>query len=69
MLIENLLPSSMMGRVEGDAGGLNVRAMLGGMFGWMVDVFDLTLVLFIASVLGEYFFPPTNLIARCFEIV
>jgi len=41
-----------------------VRAMLGGMFGWMVDVFDLTLVLFIASVLGEYFFPPTNLIAR-----
>jgi len=64
MLIENLLPSSMMGRVEGDAGGLNVRAMLGGMFGWMVDVFDLTLVLFIASVLGEYFFPPTNLIAR-----
>ena len=30
----------------------------------MVDVFDLTLVLFIASVLGMYFFPPTNLIAR-----
>ncbi len=43
---------------------VNVRAMVGGMLGWMVDVFDLTLVLFIASVLGIYFFPPTNLIAR-----
>ncbi|WP_243679090.1 hypothetical protein [Vulcanisaeta distributa] len=38
--------------------------MVGGMLGWMVDVFDLTLVLFIASVLGMYFFPPTSLIAR-----
>ncbi|MGC8544108.1 MAG: MFS transporter, partial [Vulcanisaeta sp.] len=45
-------------------GSINIRAMLGGMFGWMVDVFDLTLVLFIASVLGMYFFPPTSLIAR-----
>ncbi len=46
------------------SGSINIRAMLGGMFGWMVDVFDLTLVLFIASVLGMYFFPPTSLIAR-----
>ncbi len=46
------------------AEGVNVRAMVGGMLGWMVDVFDLTLVLFIASVLGMYFFPPTNLVAR-----
>lgn len=45
-------------------GSINVRAVVGGMLGWMVDVFDLTLVLFIASVLGMYFFPPTNLIAR-----
>ena len=42
---------------------LNVRAMLGGMFGWMVDVYDLTLVLFIASIIGKAFFPPTNPIA------
>ncbi|MFB6491501.1 MAG: MFS transporter [Thermoproteus sp. AZ2] len=43
---------------------INIRATLGGMFGWMVDVFDLTLVLFIASVLGKAFFPPTNPIAQ-----
>lgn len=45
--------------VKGSA-DLNVRAMLGGMVGWMVDVFDLTLVLFITSIIGEAFFPKTN---------
>lgn len=43
---------------------MNIRATLGGMIGWMVDVFDLTLVLFIASVLGKAFFPPSNPIAQ-----
>ena len=52
----------MVGQVTTE--GINARAMLGGMLGWMVDVFDLTLILFIASVLGMYFFPPTNLTAR-----
>ncbi|WP_243680521.1 MFS transporter [Vulcanisaeta souniana] len=52
----------MVGQVTTE--GINARAMIGGMLGWMVDVFDLTLVLFIASVLGTYFFPPTNLTAR-----
>lgn len=32
---------------------INVRALLGGTIGWMVDVFDLTLILFIASIIGE----------------
>ena len=40
--------------------GINVRALLGGTIGWMVDVFDLTLILFIASIIGEAFFPKTN---------
>jgi len=39
---------------------LNVRALLGGTIGWMVDVFDLTLILFIAAIIGSAFFPKAN---------
>jgi len=36
---------------------MNIRALLGGTIGWIVDVFDLTLVLFITNIISNAFFP------------
>jgi MHS family proline/betaine transporter-like MFS transporter len=39
---------------------MNWRATIGGTLGWMVDVYDLTLILFITGIIASAFFPPTN---------
>jgi MFS family permease len=36
------------------------RAIIGGTIGWMVDVYDLTLVLFVTAIIASAFFPPTD---------
>jgi len=36
------------------------RAVIGGTIGWMVDVYDLTLVLFVTAIIASAFFPPTD---------
>jgi MFS family permease len=39
---------------------MNWRALFGGTIGWMVDVFDLTLVLFVTNIIASAFFPPVS---------
>ncbi|MEM0373008.1 MAG: MFS transporter [Sulfolobaceae archaeon] len=36
---------------------MNIRALIGGTIGWIVDVFDLTLILFITNIISSTFFP------------
>ncbi|MGC9077000.1 MAG: MFS transporter [Conexivisphaera sp.] len=43
--------------------GANWRAVIGGMIGWALDAYDLTLILFIARLLADEFFPRTSVVA------
>ncbi|HLI46981.1 MAG TPA: MFS transporter, partial [Geobacterales bacterium] len=39
---------------------MNWRAIVGGTIGWMVDVYDLTLLLFVTNIIASAFFPSGN---------